>query len=85
MTGNENTCMLQGASENRLSDKLGGRLGKNPEVQTDFLPDKDREKFEESTRKQIELEYEIRQQVQTPPLPSPNNLNFTRSKAERNC
>lgn len=46
-----------------LSEKVLSRLGKNPEAATEFLPDRDREKFEEATRKQIELEYEIRQQV----------------------
>lgn len=49
----------------QVGEKAAARLGKNPEAHTDFLPDRDREKYEEATRKQIELEYEIRQQVYT--------------------
>lgn len=42
-----------------------GKLGKNPAVQTDFLPDVDRERDEERMREQLKREYELRQQVCT--------------------
>lgn len=36
---------------------------KNPEAETSFLPDRDREQKEEALRRQIEMEYELREQV----------------------
>ena len=41
-------------------------LGKNPEVPTSFLPDRDRELAEERMREQLKMEYELRQQVLCP-------------------
>lgn len=42
-----------------------GKLGKNPAVPTDFLPDVDREREEERMREQLKREYELRQQACT--------------------
>ena len=42
-----------------------GKLGKNPAVPTDFLPDVDRERDEERMREQLKREYELRQQACT--------------------
>ncbi|KAK9833477.1 hypothetical protein WJX81_008314 [Elliptochloris bilobata] len=40
-----------------------GKLGKDPAVPTDFLPDADREREEEQLREQLKREYELRQQL----------------------
>ena len=40
-------------------------ISKNPEAETSFLPDRDRELKEEALRRQIEMEYELREQVRT--------------------
>ena len=40
-----------------------GKLGKNPAVPTDFLPDVDREREEERMREQLKREYELREQA----------------------
>ncbi len=50
--------------------------GKDPRVETDFLPDKDREVEEAELRQKLAKEWELRQQVRPPldyrpPLPSP--------------
>lgn len=45
------------------AEGLGSRLGKNPAAETGFLPDRDRDKREAEVKKQIEREYEIREQV----------------------
>lgn len=39
------------------------KVKKNPEAETSFLPDRDREMQEEALRRQIETEYELREQV----------------------
>jgi hypothetical protein len=41
----------------------GRKLGKDPTVHTEFLPDKDREAEELSIREQLKKEYELRQKV----------------------
>lgn len=38
-------------------------IGKNPAVDTNFLPDREREAAEERLRQQLRKEYELRQQV----------------------
>jgi len=43
--------------------KKVAKLQKNPWVDTSFLPDRERAKHEEDIRKEIELEYELRDQV----------------------
>lgn len=40
--------------------------GKDPGVQTDFLPDKDREVEEEELREKLKLEWSLRQRVRLP-------------------
>ncbi len=40
-----------------------GKLGKDPAVPTDFLPDADRERAEARLREQLKREYELRQQA----------------------
>ena len=39
------------------------KVSKNPEAETSFLPDRDRELEEEALKRQIEMEYELREQV----------------------
>ena len=39
------------------------KLQKNPNAETSFLPDREREQQEEDMRRQIQQEYELRQQV----------------------
>jgi hypothetical protein len=46
--------------------KLVAKLQKNPFVETSFLPDRERARHEEDVRKQIELEYELRDKVGVP-------------------
>ena len=42
---------------------LPAKLGKDPHVETGYLPDKDREAHEAQLREQLKKEYELRQQV----------------------
>lgn len=42
---------------------LFGRVGKDPTVETDFLPDKERERKEEDLRQQLKQEFLLRQQA----------------------
>ncbi len=44
-----------------------GKLGKDPGVPTDFLPDADRERAEARLREQLKHEYELRQQARARP------------------
>ena len=39
------------------------KMGKDPTVATDFLPDRERERVEEDLRRKLRQEYELRQQV----------------------
>lgn len=42
------------------------KLGKDPTVHTDFLPDREREMEEQHVREQLKKEYELRQKVIKP-------------------
>lgn len=43
-------------------------------METGFLPDRDRELEEEAIRKQVETEYELREQVRTSSAPGTSTL-----------
>lgn len=51
----------------RQAEGAPPRLGMNPDIDTEFLPDRDREKREAMIKKQLEQEYDLRQEVCRPP------------------
>ena len=59
------------------------KMGKDPHVDTEFLPDRDRAKKEEDLRKQIQQEYELRQQVRFPQVGQNTSFAYSRSASSK--